>query len=384
MTKRSDKIGIGVIGCGHWGPNHIRVFNEIDGAEVVACADLNEARLDRIRTRYPQIHATTDYRNWLNDDWRGRLAGRIDAVVVATPTKTHAPIAREVLQAGKHVLVEKPLCMTSKEAYELSTAADAANRVLMVGHVFVFNSGIVKLREAIEGHELGRIQYLDAVRTNLGPVRGDVNALYDLGTHDISIFNYLLDSTPVAVSAHGRCITQPAIEDVCFVTLRYPDGTIGHIHVSWLNPRKVRTLTIVGEQKMAHWDDVDPAGMVRLYDKGLDEPPRYDSFGEFRCLVRSGDVHLPAIRQTEPLLIQAEAFVRWINTGEVCGPDARDGLVIAKVLETAMLSMNNGGVMCPIALDDTPAYKTATADAATLEYRRQPEIQKPDVLIPGV
>ena len=377
MTKPSDTIGIGVIGCGHWGPNHIRVFGELDGVEVFACSDLSEARLKRIRMRYPSIHATTDYRDWLNDD-------RIDAVVVATPTATHAAIASAVLRAGKHVLVEKPLCMTSKEAVELGALADAEGLVLMVGHVFVFNSGIVKLREVIEAQELGRIQYLDAVRTNLGPVRGDVNALYDLGTHDISIFNYLLDSTPVAVSAQGRCITQPSIEDVCFVTLRYPDGTIGHIHVSWLNPRKVRTLTIVGEQKMAHWDDVDPAGMVRLYDKGLEEPPRYDSFGEFRCLIRSGDVHLPAFRQTEPLLSQAQAFLRWVTTGEVCGPDARDGLVVAKVLETAMLSMNNGGAMCPITLGDTPVCKTATADAATLEYRSKKEDQIPDALISGV
>ena len=161
MASSERRLTVGVIGCGHWGPNHIRVFNELDGAEVLACADLSQARLDRIRKRYPNINATTDYKSWLNDD-------RIGAVVVATPTRTHAPIAGACLRAGKHVLVEKPLCMTSKEAYELSTAADAANRVLMVGHVFVFNSGIVKLRETIESRELGRIQYLDAVRTNLG------------------------------------------------------------------------------------------------------------------------------------------------------------------------------------------------------------------------
>ena len=370
METVNDRIGVGVIGCGHWGPNHIRVFNELDGAEVIACADLSQARLKRILKRYPRIQATTNYRDWLRDDC-------IEAVVIATPTRTHVTIAREALQAGKHVLVEKPLCTTSAEAYELSALAASTGRVLMVGHVFLFNSGIVKLRDVIAKGELGHIQYLDAVRTNLGPVRGDVNALYDLGTHDISIFNYLLDAVPIAVSAHGRCISQRNIEDVCFVTLRYPDGSLGHIHVSWLNPRKVRTLTVVGQRRMAHWDDVDPAGMLRLYDKGLDEPPCYDSFGEFHYLLRSGDVHLPAIRQIEPLLSQAEAFVRWITTGEVCGPDVRQGLAVAKVLEAAMKSMKNDGAMCPITLEEV-ICKTATRDAESVEYRSPTQSTTPD------
>lgn len=341
MAKRRQKLALGVIGCGHWGPNHVRVFSELERSSVVACADSVEARVQRIGRRFPHVRTTTDYHDLLADQ-------AIDAVVIATPTQTHATVAREALQAGKHVLAEKPLCTRSTEARELASLANGSGLVLMVGHVFLFNNGIIKLREKIQNKELGRIHYLDAVRTNLGPVRGDVNALYDLGTHDVTIFNYLLDSLPVEVSALGRCISQPNIEDVCFATLRYPDGTLGHIHVSWMNPRKVRTITVAGDRMMAHWDDVDPSETLRLYDRGLAEPPNYDSFGEFQCILRNADVHLPAIRRIEPLVNQAEAFLDWVETGESCGPGVEDGWNVACVLEAAMKSMATGGMMCRV------------------------------------
>ncbi len=346
------KLAVGVIGCGHWGPNHIRVFEELDRSRVVACADLNPSQLARVQARFPNVRTTADYRVLLADEG-------IDAVVIATPTATHAAIAREALEAGKHVLVEKPLCTTSVEAQDLALFAGAVGRILMVGHVFLFNGGIIKLRELIAAGQLGRIHYLDAVRTNLGPVRGDVNALYDLGTHDLSIFNYLLGATPTAVSAQGSCISQKAIEDVCFATVQYSDGTLAHLHVSWLNPRKVRTLTVVGSLKMAHWDDVDPQDTLRIYDKGLDEPPFYNSFGEFQCLLRSADVHLPAIRRTEPLLKQAETFVAWVLDGSPEGPDAMDGWIVVRTLEAAMQSMRNGGAMTPIRVDTQAKVRTA-------------------------
>jgi predicted dehydrogenase len=357
-VKQDKTLGIGVIGCGHWGPNHIRVFEELDRSRVVACADLNPSRLERVQARFPQVRTTADYRVLLADE-------RIDAIVIATPTATHAAIAREALQAGKHVLVEKPLCTTSLEAQDLALLAGAVGRVLMVGHVFLFNGGIIKLRELIAAGQLGRIHYLDAVRTNLGPVRGDVNALYDLGTHDLSIFNYLLGATPTAVSAQGSCISQKAIEDVCFATVQYPDGTLAHLHVSWLNPRKVRTLTVVGSLKMAHWDDVDPQDTLRIYDKGLDEPPYYNSFGEFQCLLRSADVHLPAIRRTEPLLKQAETFVGWVLDGSPEGPDAMDGWIVVRTLEAAMQSMRDGGAMTPIRVDAQAKVRTAAVPLIT-------------------
>jgi len=334
-------LRIGVIGCGHWGPNHIRVFSELDRSTVVACAESNESRLARVTQRFGHVRGVRDYRALLADS-------DVDAVVVATPTATHAGIVREALLAGKHVLAEKPLCTSSAETRELSELASRVGRVLMVGHVFVFNHGIIRLREAIAGGELGRIHYVDAVRTNLGPVRGDVNALVDLGTHDISIFNYLLNESPVAVSATGRRISQDRNEDVCFATLRYPSGAVAHLHVSWLNPRKVRTLTVVGEAAMAHWDDVDPSDSLRLYDKGFDEPPYYDSFGEFKCLLRSGDVRIPSIGRTEPLVNQANAFLDWVIDGVPCASGAAEAARVAEVLEAATISLANEGAYCPI------------------------------------
>jgi len=341
MAISPKKVTLGVIGCGQWGPNHVRVFCERERSVVAACADLCAHKLDRIAHHYPHVRRTTDYTELLDD-------ASVEAVVIATPTETHARLCREALAAGKHVLVEKPLCTSSADALALTQQAGQSGRVLMVGHVFLFNDGIIKLRELIQGGELGRLHYLDAVRTNLGPIRGDVNALYDLGTHDITILNYLLDAVPASVSALGRCITQDSIEDVCFATLRYADGTLGHIHVSWMNPRKVRTLTVIGDRKMAHWDDVDPTDVLRLYDKGVAEPPAYNSFGEFHCVLRNADVHLPAVRRTEPLVNQAEAFLDWVLTGNCRGPSAMDGYQVACVLEAAMASMRRQGALCPV------------------------------------
>ncbi|MDO8632654.1 MAG: Gfo/Idh/MocA family oxidoreductase [Phycisphaerales bacterium] len=360
MNEPNTKLAIGVIGCGHWGPNHIRVFSELERSRVLACADSNPARLEGVRQRFPKVRTATDYRSLLDDPL-------IDAVVIATPTGTHARLATEAIQAGKHVLLEKPMCATAEEAAALARLADDSDRVLMIGHVFLFNGGINKLREIVATGELGRIHYLDAVRTNLGPVRGDVNALFDLGTHDISIFNYLLGAAPTAVSAQGSCITQADVEDVCFATLHYPGGTLAHLHVSWLNPRKVRTLTVVGSRQMAHWDDINPDDTLRLYDKGLDEPPFYNSFGEFQYILRSADVRLPAVRRCEPLLEQARAFTEWVLDGTPRGPGPADGLAVVRVLEAAARSLRSGGSLC--AIDPCGLTPTKTVSVDTVEPR---------------
>lgn len=340
-TKHGNQLGIGVIGCGHWGPNHIRVFSERERSRVLAVADNNSARLTSIQSRYPTLTTTLDYRRVLDNP-------AVDAVVIATPTATHHAIAVAALQAGKHVLIEKPMCRGSAEARDLVAEVRQTDRILMVGHVFVFNHGIRRLRDAMVDGQIGRLHYLDAVRTNLGPIRGDVNALYDLGTHDITIMNYLMNATPVAISAIGRCISQTNIEDVCFATLRYADGTLGHIHVSWMNPHKVRTLTVIGERQMAHWDDIDPENTLRLYDRGVAEPPMYNSFGEFQYLLRNADVHLPAIRRTEPLVNQAEAFLDWVIDGKAAPCGVVEGVQTALILEAADRSIRQGGAEMPV------------------------------------
>jgi len=346
---------VGVIGCGHWGPNHVRVFSELERSIVVACADPSRTRLDRVRQRFPNVSCTTDCEELLRDD-------AVDAVVIATPTHTHGSIVRRALEAGKHVLAEKPLCLTAAEGYELAASAKRADRVLMIGHVFLFNNGIMRLREMIAEGTLGRVHYLDAVRTNLGPVRGDVNALFDLGTHDISIFNYLLDAKPESVSATGSRISQDHQEDVCFATLRYSSGAVAHLHVSWLNPRKVRTLTVVGAQRMAHWDDIDPSDTLRLYDKGFDEPPSYDTFGEFQYMLRSGDVHVPTVGRSEPLLNQAKAFVASVLDGAPLRSGTAEAIAVVETLEAATLSMANGGHSVSMPRDGTTIQQTHAAN----------------------
>lgn len=367
--KHGSPIGVGIIGCGHWGPNHIRVFSERQRSQVVAVADSNPTRLATLQARFPAITTTLDYRRVL--DHPG-----VDAVVIATPTVSHFAIAEAALQKGKHILVEKPMCRSSAEARKLQALAQQCDRVVMVGHVFLFNNGIRKLREAIAEGQIGRLHYLDAVRTNLGPIRGDVNALYDLGTHDITIMNYLMNATPVAVSAIGRCISQSKIEDVCFATLRYADGTLGHIHVSWMNPHKVRTLTVIGDRQMAHWDDIDPENTLRLYDRGVAEPPAYNSFGDFQYLLRNADVYLPAIRRTEPLINQAEAFLDWIVEGKPSPCGVNEGLQTALILEAADRSIRSRGAEVPIVDSETGMVVEATALRRTVAFNDEAQVRR--------
>ena len=372
-----ENVRLGVIGCGHWGPNHIRVFSELSRSHVVACADLARSRLDKLQRRFPALRVTTRYEELLSSD-------EIDAVVIATPAKTHAAITREALWAGKHVLVEKPLCTTSADAGQLLQLADSMELVLMVGHVFIFNTGINKLREVIASDELGRVVYLDAVRTNLGPIRGDVSVLYDLATHDISIFNYLLNSVPVAVSALGRRVCQRSIEDVAFLTLEYPGGVLGHIHVSWLNPRKVRAVTVVGERKMAFWDDVTLFDKLRLYNKGVEEPPHYDSFGEFQYLIRSDDVQIPKIDLVEPLVAQANAFLDRVLGSDSVNARDDDALAVIEVVEAACESMARDGVLCPVRRRTPSAVGDRSADIRSIRKPLVKGREKPEHVLSQV
>ena len=329
-------IHIGVIGCGHWGPNHIRVFSFLRDSCVISVADPDTQRLQYIHEQYPNIEVHELYTNLLNDS-------RLDAIVVATPTHTHYELVKAALLAGKHVLCEKPLCQNTAEGEELVALARQQQRTLMVGHIFLFNSGILKLKDLIREQQLGSIYYLAAIRTNLGPIRNDVNVAYDLATHDISIFNFLLDSSPVTVSAVGAPFLQKNIQDVVFITLTYPNGVIANIQSSWLDPRKVRQMTIVGNQRMATWDDLAPIGPVTVYDKGVDKEPYYNCFGEFQLLSREGDVTIPKIRMQEPLKTQNQHFLSCLSSGESPRSDGQSGVTLVKILAAITQSLKSGG-----------------------------------------
>jgi predicted dehydrogenase len=334
---RDGKIGIAVIGCGHWGPNHIRVFRSFPEAEVLWAIDIDESRRQRIRALFPGLPTEKDPRVVWADP-------AVDAVVVATPTKSHFELVKASLQAGKHVLCEKPLCTAKGEGLQLAELAAAKGLLLMVGHVFLFNPGILKVKELVDAGELGQLQYVSATRTNLGPIRSDVNAAFDLATHDVSIFNFLLGAKPELVSATGASFLQPGVEDVVFVSLRYPGGTWANIRASWLDPKKVRQITVVGTRKMVTWDDLDLTSPVAVYDKGANAVPEYADYGEFlRVTMWDGDVLLPKIQMQEPLKNQNQYFLECLQRGRVekSGPDF--SVEVVEVLEAIEESLRKDG-----------------------------------------
>ncbi len=303
---------------------------------MVACSDLDSSRLDRMRTLYPHIRTTTEYRRLFEDP-------EIDAVVLATPTATHYKLVGEALEHGKDVLVEKPLADSLQRAEKLEKLARRKKRVLMVGHTFMFNSGINMLREYVQSGKLGRIYYLNAVRTNLGPIRRDVSSVWDLASHDISIFNFLLDAVPRSVSARGEDFIQKGLEDVAFLTLSYPKKVLVNIHVSWLNPRKVREITAVAEKMMLVWDDLDNVGPIRIYDKKVERKGFYDSFGEFQLLIKEGNLTIPTLDLVEPLKAQCQHFLACVRSREKPISDGRTGVDVVRVLTAIKKSMDKGG-----------------------------------------
>ena len=342
MVQGDGMINMSVIGCGEWGPNHIRNFQSQTGAKVVVAVDLDPKRLQRIQELFPAVECSSDADAVLANPG-------IQAVVVATPLQTHYRLVKQALQAGKHVLCEKPLCETVAQGRELIDLAQARDRVLMVGHVFLFNPGIMKVKEILESGALGNLHYLHAIRTNLGPIRRDCNAAFDLATHDISIFNWLVGCEPEEVSASGGCFLQPGIEDVVSISLQYPGQVFGSIQASWLNPKKVRQITVVGSKQMVTWDDLQLGSPVACYDKGANSNKHYDDFGEFlRIATWDGDVKLPKVHTEEPLKLQARHFLDAIAKGGAERSGGESALGVVGVLEAAAKSLRENGRAVPV------------------------------------
>lgn len=338
MARSGTLVNIGVIGCGQWGPNHIRIFSQLSNSRVLMCADPAPERLKAVKEAFPGVTAVSDHAAILEN-------GDIDAVCIASPTATHFAIACEALRHNKHVLCEKPLALHPKECQELLQLAAEKQRILMVGHVFLFHSGIIRLKEYIRCGELGRVYYAHSTRTNLGPFRYDVNALWDLAPHDVSIFNYLFDGCAVNVSARGQKYLGTHLEDVVFATLEYPGQIMANIHVSWLDPKKVRRMTIVGDKKMVVWDDLEDDGPIRLYDKHVEKTSvYYDTYGEFRLLSQEGGITIPKINLKEPLKAQGQYFLECVEKNVL--PDAADAhkaMEVVKTLRAIEASIKGGG-----------------------------------------
>ncbi len=346
-------VTIGVIGCGHWGPNHIRIFSHLPNSRVGMCADLSGDRLQSIKTLFSHIETTTHYKDILQNK-------EIQAVCISSPTNTHFSLAQEALQNDKHVLCEKPLALFPDECLKLKKFASEKKKILMVGHVFVFNPGIVKLKEYIQSGELGPIHYAHSERTNLGPFRYDVNALWDLAPHDISIFNYLFDTSPESVSARGQKCLGTQLEDLAFANLEYPNNILVNVHVSWLDPKKVRQITIVGNKKMVVWDDLDGVGPIKLYDKHVEKTAHfYETYGEFQLLSKEGSITIPNIGFHEPLKIQDQYFVNCVlNNIPPEISDAQKGFEVVKTLSAIQESMDQKGVPVTIPKNESSFANT--------------------------
>jgi predicted dehydrogenase len=335
-------IGIGVIGYGYWGPNLVRNFAEIPGSRVIAVSDLRAERLAPVQARYPSVKTTSDHRDLFSDP-------SIDAIAIATPVSTHFELALQALQAGKHVLVEKPLTATSDQAMRLIDEAQRRNKVLMVDHTFVYTGAVRKIRELVESASLGDIYYYDSVRVNLGLFQHDVNVIWDLAVHDLSIMNYVLPFKPRSVSATGISHVAGEPENIAYLTIFFDNGVIGHIHVNWLAPVKIRRTLIGGSQKMIVYDDLEPSEKIKVYDKGITVNKNPESVYKMLVGYRSGDMWAPNLDGTEALRTEAIHFVNCIEKGEQVITNGEAGLRVVRILEAATQSMRKYGE--PVALE---------------------------------
>ncbi len=330
-------IHAAVIGAGYWGPNLIRNFNQIPGARVSYVCDLDAKKLAPLSAQYPTLTTTRDFAQVLADP-------QVDAVVIATPVSTHRKLAIEALRAGKHVLVEKPLAATTQAAQEIDQVAREMQRVLMVGHTFIYNPAVAKVKEYIERGALGEIYYVDSSRVNLGLHQFDINVIWDLAPHDISIILYWLGKRPLRVSARGNSYTQDNIEDVAFITLEFADKIMAHIHVSWMSPAKLRRTTVVGSKQMVVYDDLEAAEKVKLYDMGVERlVMNDDTRAELQRTYRVGDVISPRLDVVEPLRVECKHFIDCIVEGKTPRTNGDAGVAVVQVLEAATQSMRAGG-----------------------------------------
>lgn len=341
-NRPTPPITVAQLGCGYWGPNLLRNFVAQPDSRVKWVAEQSEARRAYVESMYPTVRTTDDWRAVINDP-------DVDAVVVATPASTHFDLTRQVLQAGKHAFVEKPLAMSVAEADELVALAEATGLTLMVGHTFLYNEAVRYMKRRLDAGDLGEVYYIYAQRLNLGQVRTDVNAWWNLAPHDVSVLLYLMDGRlPASVAAHGVDYIQPGIEDVVFATLTWDDRVTAHIHVSWLDPGKVRRTTLVGSRKMVIYDDVRD-DKIAIIDKGVDRVPRvgermdYDHYNNYQLLHRTGDVLLPRVPVREPLAVETEHFLACIRSGETPLTGPRHGRDVVAVLEAAQQSLREGG-----------------------------------------
>jgi predicted dehydrogenase len=338
----SKTTSVAVVGCGYWGPNLIRNFNSLPNCELKAVCDMSKDRLAHMKRLYPATRTETDFDKLLTAD--------IDAVAVATPVSLHFPLAKKSLLAGKHTFIEKPMAATAKECEELVGIAEKGNLTLMIGHTFLYTSPVRKIKQLVQSGDIGEIRYISARRLNLGLFQKDINVVWDLAPHDLSIISYIMGSDPCAVNCQGNAHVTPRVEDVANMSLFFAGNQFAMIHSSWLDPRKVRDMTIVGTKRMIFYDDLEPLHKIRVYDVRVETPPHYDTFAEFQYSYHYGDLYAPYIKQEEPLQVECRHFLDCIRTGETPMTSGRAGWKLVRILEGADQSIKNGGTRVELAM----------------------------------
>ena len=349
----STAIRVGVVGCGYWGPNLVRNFRSLPDCGMKIMCDISVQRLKHLRSLYPEVKGETDYNHMLNG------AG-LDAVAIATSVRYHYPMAKASLEAGKHTFIEKPMAASSRECEELIDIAKRKGLVLMVGHTFLYSPAVRKIKEIADSGDLGDIRYISARRLNLGLFQKDINVAWDLAPHDISIILHIIGEAPVSVNCRGSAHVTPGIEDVTSMCLSFRRDRSAIVHSSWLDPRKIREMTIVGSKRMIVYDDVAPLEKIRVFDARVERPPHYDTFAEFHYAYHYGDVYAPYIKQEEPLKTECQHFLDCIREGKTPLSSGHQGLELVRILEASSLSLKQNGspiplVQVPLARADTVA-----------------------------
>lgn len=340
-------IKVGVVGCGYWGPNLIRNMRQSPDCQLKTICDMSEQRLRHMQRLHPDVATTNRFEDLLND-------AEIDAVMIATPVRFHFDMAKACLNAGKHAFIEKPMARTVAEGEELVALAERKGLVLMVGHTFLFSPAVRRMKEIIDSGDIGEVQYISARRLNLGLFQKDINVAWDLAPHDISIILHLLDEQPVSVSCHGNSHVTRGIEDVTMMYLNFRKNRCAFIQNSWLDPKKVRQMTIVGSRRMIIYDDNEPLEKLKIYDVRVEVPPHYDTFAEFTYSYHYGDAYVPYIKQDEPLKLECQHFLDCIR--EECAPitGGRQGLEVVRILEASSVSLKQQGGA--VALNSLPTW----------------------------
>jgi predicted dehydrogenase len=336
-----EPLRVAVVGCGYWGPNLARNFSSLPDCRLTDVCDMNKSRLAHLKSLYPNVETHVSFEKMLSER-------ELDAIVIATPVHLHHPLGLKSLSAGKHVMIEKPMAGSVAQCEELADLAQKKKLTLMVGHTFLYSPHVRKIKDIIQSGDIGDILYISSRRLNLGLFQKDINVVWDLAPHDISIIQYLMEELPSAINCQGNAHVSKGVEDVSNMSLTFASGRFATVQTSWLDPRKVREMTIVGKHRMIVYDDLEPLHKIKVYDQRVEKPPHYDSFAEFQYAYHYGDIYIPYVKQDEPLKIECRHFLDCIRSGDSPMTSAQQATDVVRILEAASASLAQAGGSVPI------------------------------------